>query len=182
MKPIIIIEGNMASGKSMYAIALHKALKLPVYSMDKARREVFLHMNVSPNEAEHRAGQYLAGWILNKSSFIYERIGTGVRDANNDKVLKSRPTFRILIDVAPSRCVDQFENRKRLGTEKLMLPRFMNDYEGYIYSTHLKLKARKDCGKYNLVIDNVKNNNKPTFKAQITEAVQGFRALGKMEK
>jgi adenylate kinase family enzyme len=173
----IIIEGNMASGKSTYAKALAKLLKLPLIGMDAARREIFLHMDVKTKERETLARNYLAGQIKSMDAFVYERIGTGQFDQEMDQHLDG--AIRILIRCKPLACILRFENRQANNVTRIPLPDWMDDPETYIRKTHEKLDEKMERHQYLVECENTTSKTVRGFKRELMDLAEMCRSFSK---
>lgn len=161
----IIIEGNMASGKTLFAQALAKMMGVPLISMDQCRTNVWYTAQMNPHQREKEAQAMAAQMVESHADFVMERIGTGVFDAAMD-LLMGDVDLRVLIHTFPAICMRRFENR---GGRKdgAILPSYMNDPEGFIYQTDTKLAVRKALGKYGVVINNSAPLDVVEFKGEL---------------
>lgn len=148
----VVIEGNMASGKSLWATALAKMLDVPLLSMDKCREAIWYANDATPKQRENEAQMMMLNLLESGGSYVLERIGTGKFDAAMDHVIGA-VDMRVLVDARPAVCVRRFENRgpKKSG---IILPDYMRRPEDFIYKTADRLRHRREAGKYDVVLDN----------------------------
>lgn len=165
----IIIEGNMASGKSLYARLVAKSTKLEQMSMDMARREVWNSKITTPVKRESEARNRVFKWLALRPSFVYERIGTGRFDERIDELFSVSIPFKILIKAKPSTCIKRFEEREASASQRLILPDYMNDPEGFIYRTAEVIDAKERRGDYDFVIENDAVKDASILKREILE-------------
>jgi adenylate kinase family enzyme len=162
----IFIEGNMASGKSLYTKALARLFKLEHMSMDIARRQVWNEGDMAPTAREGEARRRIVKWISMRDSFIFERIGTGRFDERVDELV-DEPITRMLIKASPTKCIHRFNDRQDAASTRIMLPDYMGDPEAFIYRNAEDLLARERAGFYSLVIENDREKTIEIFKGEI---------------
>jgi adenylate kinase family enzyme len=163
----VIVEGNMASGKTLYSKLLCKALPLQHISMDNIRMEFWKTRTMTVRVRERESRCYLKKWILTCKGYVYERIGAGAFDSDMDKFLEAVDIPRILIHTPPRICLQRFETRECDRKMQVLLPDYMNDYEEYIYYVDDYLAAKRKRGDYAMVIENGELKTKNQLKREV---------------
>jgi len=164
----IFIEGNMSSGKSLYAKLLAQSLKFPMMSMDMARRQLWENETLAPKKRESKARERVLYWVATRPSFVLERIGTGLFDERVDELFNVIPPIKVLIKSRASTCLLRYVEREQgARSSRIILPEYMNDPESFIFKTHDTLQAKERAGHYALVIDNDREKDVSTLKREI---------------
>lgn len=169
----ISIEGNMASGKSLYARHLAKELGLPHLSMDHMRSKAWADGVKGGNARETRARtMMLEALKRHRDGFVLERSGTSEFDQAMAHLFLTEDikVIRVLIDCRPSVCVQRMESRR--DSRAYPLPDWMGEYEPYIYKVAPMLEDSAKLGHYRMKIDNNRQKQLPEIRQQV-EMIKG---------
>ena len=153
----ILIEGNMASGKSTYTRALAAALSLPCLSMDAMRSRAWAEGIKGGSQREAHARRAMMDALDKQGGYVMERTGTGEFDQEvlQKVTLSQGKVMRVLILAAPSVCVNRMESRG--DSRAYPLPPWMSDAEDFIYKTAERIADLQRDEVYKILISNGDN-------------------------
>lgn len=168
----ILIEGNMASGKSTYTRALAVELSLPCWSMDYMRTIAWADGIKGGSQREAHARRAMMETLDKQGSYVMERTGTGEFDQSvlQKVTLSHGKVMRVLILASPSVCVNRMESRGE--SRAYPLPPWMGNAEDFIYKTAERLNDLQRDEVYKIVIGNAVNKT-PTKIAEEVKMIAG---------
>lgn len=165
MNKLLIIEGNMASGKSgllRWISHLHQGIEC--ISMDELRTRAFLNYSMDTEAREEWCRRRIADRLRSHTTssmsgtdiLALERIGTGKFDAEIDTLIDSLDIEykRVLVDTPPRTCLLWQQQRKPSIYPR---PHYMSEPEVFIYRTAEGLKERIEHNRYKLIVPGVQH-------------------------
>jgi adenylate kinase family enzyme len=173
------IEGNMASGKSLFARHLAKALEVPHLSMDAMRSKAWANGVKGGHARETTARSMMLEAIKrHRDGFILERSGTSEFDQVMDRffVAEKIELPRVLIDCRPSVCVARMESRP--DHRAYPLPDWMGDPEPYIYKVADRLHDASCADRYRVKIDNSRQKQLSEIREEVEMIAGVVRVVG----